>query len=49
MLKGNIASINTGDKKGESKTPLPGIAELRPGWGIVGDCHAGTLGRDVSR
>jgi uncharacterized protein len=48
MLKGIIASINTGDKKGESKTPVGGIVELRPGWGIVGDCHAGTPGREVS-
>jgi predicted CoA-binding protein len=48
MLKGVIASINTGDKKGESKTPVMGVVELRPGWGIVGDCHAGTPDRDVS-
>jgi hypothetical protein len=48
MLKGKIASINISDRKGESKTPLPGVAELRPGWGIVGDVHAGTPDRDVT-
>jgi len=48
MMKGKIASINISDRKGESKTPLPGVAELRPGWGIVGDCHAGTPDRDVT-
>lgn len=47
-MKGKIASINISDRKGESKTPLPGIAELRAGWGIVGDCHAGTPDRDVT-
>jgi hypothetical protein len=48
MLKGIIASINTSDKKGESKTPVQGKTLLRPGWGVVGDVHAGTVGRDVS-
>jgi len=47
-LKGSIASINISDTKGVSKTPVPGVSQLRPGWGIVGDCHAGTPGRDVS-
>ena len=47
-MKGSIASINISDTKGVSKTPVPGMVELRPGWGIVGDCHAGTPGRDVS-
>lgn len=48
MLKGSIASTNISDVKGKSKTPVQGKVELRPGWGIVGDCHAGTPGRDVS-
>lgn len=48
MLKGSIASTNISDVKGESKTPVQGKVELRPGWGVVGDCHAGTPGRDVS-
>jgi predicted CoA-binding protein len=47
-MKGSIASINISDTKGESKTPLQGKVEIRPGWGIVGDVHAGTPGRDVS-
>lgn len=47
-MKGSIASINTSDIKGKSKTPVQGRVTLRPGWGIVGDCHAGTPGRDVS-
>jgi predicted CoA-binding protein len=47
-LKGSIASINISDAKGESKTPVQGKAVLRPRWGIVGDVHAGTPGRDVS-
>jgi predicted CoA-binding protein len=47
-LKGSIASINISTTKGESKTPVQGKVELRPGWGIVGDVHAGTSGRDVS-
>ena len=47
-MKGSIASLNIGDTKGESKTPVQGKVALKPGWGIVGDCHAGTPGRDVS-
>jgi predicted CoA-binding protein len=47
-LKGSIASINISDAKGESKTPVQGKTMLRHGWGIVGDVHAGTPGRDVS-
>ena len=47
-MKGSIASINISATKGESKTPVEGKVELRPGWGIVGDVHAGTPGRDVS-
>jgi predicted CoA-binding protein len=47
-LKGSIVSINISDAKGESKIPVQGKVVLRPGWGIVGDCHAGTPGRDVS-
>jgi molybdopterin adenylyltransferase len=47
-VKGSIASLNISDTKGESKTPVQGKVALRPGWGIVGDCHAGTPGRDVS-
>jgi molybdopterin adenylyltransferase len=47
-MKGSIASINISATKGESKTPVQGKVELRPGWGIVGDVHAGISGRDVS-
>ena len=47
-MKGSITSLNISDTKGESKTPVQGKVALRPGWGIVGDCHAGTPGRDVS-
>jgi predicted CoA-binding protein/MOSC domain-containing protein YiiM len=48
MLKGKIESINISDRKGESKTPVPGRISLKPGWGIVGDIHAGTPDRDVT-
>jgi predicted CoA-binding protein len=48
LMKGSIASINISDTKGESKTPVQEKVALRPGWGIVGDVHAGTPGRDVS-
>jgi predicted CoA-binding protein len=47
-MKGSIVSINISNTKGESKTPVQGKVELRPEWGIVGDVHAGTPGRDVS-
>lgn len=47
-MKGSIASINISDKKGESKIPMKEKVVLRPGWGIVGDVHAGTPGREVS-
>lgn len=48
MLKGQIISVNISDAKGESKTPVPGRVLLKPGWGIVGDVHAGTPDRDVT-
>jgi len=48
MLKGQIVSVNISDAKGESKTPVPGRISLKSGWGIVGDCHAGTPDRDVT-
>ena len=47
-MKGAIASLNISDMKGESKIPVQGKVALRRGWGIVGDVHAGTPGRDVS-
>jgi predicted CoA-binding protein len=47
-VKGSIASVNIGEAKGESKTPVQERVRLKPGWGIVGDCHAGTPRRDVS-
>lgn len=47
-MKGSVASINIGDKKGESKTPVRESVTLRPGLGIVGDVHAGTPGKEVS-
>jgi predicted CoA-binding protein len=47
-MKGLIASINVSDTKGERKTPVQGKVQIRPKWGIVGDVHAGTPGRDVS-
>jgi predicted CoA-binding protein len=47
-MKGSIVSINVSDTKGESKIPVQEKVELRRGWGIVGDVHAGTPGRDVS-
>ena len=48
MMKGQIVSINISDAKGESKTPVQGRVSLKPGWGIVGDVHAGTPNRDVT-
>ncbi len=48
MLKGKIVSVNISEAKGESKTPVPGRVLLKPGWGIVGDVHAGTPDRDVT-
>jgi len=48
LLKGQIVSVNISDVKGESKTPVPGRISLKPGWGIVGDVHAGTPDRDVT-
>jgi predicted CoA-binding protein len=47
-MKGQIVSINISDAKGVSKTPVPERVLLKPGWGIVGDVHAGTPRRDVS-
>jgi len=47
-MKGQIVSINISDTKGVSKTPVPERVQLKPGWGIVGDVHAGTPRRDVS-
>jgi uncharacterized protein len=47
-MKGQIVSVNISDAKGESKTPVQGRVSLNPGWGIVGDVHAGTPDRDVT-
>jgi len=47
-MKGQIVSVNISDAKGESKTPVKGRVSLKPGWGIVGDVHAGTPDRDVT-
>jgi len=47
-MKGTVASINISDKKGESKSPVSGKVEVRPGWGIVGDVHAGTPDREIT-
>ena len=48
MIKGQVVSVNISDAKGESKTPVPGRISLKPGWGIMGDVHAGTPDRDVT-
>jgi hypothetical protein len=48
LVKGQIVSVNISDAKGESKTPVQGRVSLKPGWGIVGDVHAGTPDRDVT-
>ena len=47
-MKGQIVSVNISDAKGESKTPVQGKVSFKTGWGIVGDCHAGTPDRDVT-
>jgi molybdopterin adenylyltransferase len=47
-MKGRIVSVNISETKGVSKTPVQGRVQLKPGWGIVGDVHAGTPRRDVS-
>lgn len=47
-MRGRIVSINVSDTKGVRKTPVQGTAEFRPGWGMVGDVHAGVPGREIS-
>lgn len=46
-MKGRIASVNIGAQKG-AKTPVARGVRLIPGFGAVGDCHAGTPGRELS-
>ncbi len=46
-MSGIIVAICLSDKRGIVKTPVPG-AELRAGYGIVGDAHAGDWHRQVS-
>jgi molybdopterin adenylyltransferase len=45
--EGRVLAVCTSKKKGTRKRDV-GQAELRPGWGIVGDAHAAPWHRQVS-
>jgi MOSC domain-containing protein YiiM len=45
--KGKVIAVCTSERKGIRKRDV-GTAELRPGWGIVGDAHAADWHRQVS-
>ncbi len=42
-----VVSVNVSERKGTPKRPVPEV-ELVAGYGIRGDAHAGTPGREVS-
>jgi len=42
-----VVSVNISEMKGVLKHPVQRI-ELKPGWGIVGDAHAGNWHRQIS-
>ena len=44
---GKVVSVNISEKKGVRKREVERI-ELKPGWGIVGDAHAGNWHRQIS-
>lgn len=44
---GKVVSVNISEKKGVRKREVERI-ELKPGWGIAGDAHAGNWHRQVS-
>jgi MOSC domain-containing protein YiiM len=46
-VRGKVLAVCTSQKKGVRKRDV-GQAELRPGWGIVGDAHAADWHRQVS-
>ena len=46
-IKGRIRAISVSEQKGMKKVNVP-EAELRAGFGIVGDAHAGNWDRQVS-
>lgn len=46
-IKGRIRAISVSKEKGTQKSNVPN-AELRAGFGIVGDAHAGSWDRQVS-
>jgi len=46
-IKGTIKAISISEKRGTQKTNVP-EAELKTGFGIVGDAHAGDWHRQVS-
>lgn len=46
-MKFSIESVNISEKKGVQKRPV-GKIELKEGYGIVGDAHAGKWHRQVS-
>lgn len=48
-IKGKVVSVNTSEKKGIRKTPVPsGVIVLERDWGVKGDAHAGDWHRQVS-
>ena len=46
-IKGRIRAISVSEQKGMQKVNVP-EAELRAGFGIVGDAHAGNWDRQIS-
>ena len=46
-MSGRVVAVCISTQKGERKTPMESV-ELRPGYGIVGDAHAGDWHRQVS-
>ncbi|MBN2567709.1 MOSC domain-containing protein [Candidatus Woesearchaeota archaeon] len=45
--KGRILAVCISERKGAAKVPVDSV-ELREGWGLVGDAHAGSGHRQVS-
>ena len=44
---GSVVAVCVSEQKGTPKHPVPAL-ELRLGWGIVGDAHAGNWHRQLS-
>jgi len=48
MNEGIVVSVNLSTRKGDAKVPVQGKVVVEPGWGIVGDVHGGTPGRELT-